>query len=216
MTPSELDLRVRQLHTSLDSMATEDLSSVVTHSGVANDRFYMSVDFSEGLADADLWNAVDLLLANIGRIRDHLNVWCKQRGRTFAWKAFIQPGTSVALIHDLWNGQKHPGREHGPRSGYWPTLAQMNRSMRLTTGPGPSSAVMTLGRDGKPMVLTSGGGKAELVIDGDILNADGVKVAGFLETCEAALTAWETALAAEGVTVPPRRLSPHVRCEGGD
>ena len=51
---------------------------------------------------------------------------------------------------------------------------------------------------------THGDGKVELVIDADVAGANGARIGGFLEIAEKAVAAWEGALAAAGVAVPPR------------
>lgn len=205
MTPDQLDLRIRQMHASLGGMATADLSTVVVHQGVEDGRFYSGVDFSEGVPDTQVMNMAEKLIENIARIRDHLKVWCTQNGRAFAGDTLINGNRSVALVHDLWNTQKHAELNRPPRSGVKPHLAEVRRSMRLITGgSGPSAVMMTFDKSGKPVVKSTGGGRGELVVDGDILDENGARVGGLMETCEEAVGEWERALASAGVAVPRR------------
>lgn len=209
MTPTELDLRVRQMHAALGRLATEDLSSVVTRSGTTNDGWnYFSVDFSDGVADTDLMDKAEKLVENIARLKDHLKVWCKEHGIPFDGDSVIDSTTATKLVHDLWNTQKHAVLNTGKyptRSGVKPRLANMRRSARLSTGgAGPSSVFMTFDRTGKPIVGATGGGKAELVVVGDVVDETGARIGDFGETCEAAVVRWEQALSAVGVPLPKR------------
>jgi len=208
MTPEQLNLRVRQMHASLGDLSTADLSSVVSRSGVQGERFYVSVDFSDGVPDTALMNMADSLLNNIARLKDHLGVWCKAQNVTYDGDAVIDSTAATKLVHDLWNTEKHGQlntRRFPTRSGTKPQLVEVRRAMVLSTGAVAGSAtVMTFDRNGRPVVMTTGGGKAELVIDGDIVDEQGAHIAGFVETCEAAVTRWERALTEAGVPVPPR------------
>ena len=204
MTPAQLDLRIRQMHSSLSGMATADLSTVVVRQGVdAQGRFYSGVDFSDGVPDTQAMNMAEKLIENIARIKDHLRVWCTQNHQPFSGDAVIRGNRSVALVHDLWNTQKHAELNRLPRSGVKPNLADVERSMRLTTGgSGPSTVMMTFDRSGKPVVASSGGGRGELVVDGDIVDEDGTRIGGLIDICTDAVIAWERALTEAGVAVP--------------
>lgn len=204
LTPADLDRRIRQLHVSLDAVATEDLSSVVHRQGIDGDRFYSIVDFNEGVDDAQLMNVVEKLVENIACLRDHLDVWLKQNRLPPVGNSVINNNRSVALVHDLWNTQKHAELSKPPRSGIRPALMNVKRFARLTTGPGPSSVMMTLGLGGRPVFHATGSGKASLMIDGEIHDEHGNRVAEFHETCVEAVDHWEAALVRAGVTLPPR------------
>lgn len=191
------------MHASLGGLSTDDLSTVVAKAGVEGDRYYMRLDFSEGVADTALMNMVEKLVENIARIKDHLKVWCQQNGKPFHGEAVIDSTLPTKLVHDLWNTQKHGVLKSVGRSGIKPQLVELRRGMRLSTGgEAGSSTVMTIGRDGRPVVHMTGGGKAELVVDGEIVDEKGQRIAGFIDTCAAAVTTWEQALAAAGVPLP--------------
>lgn len=202
LNAADLDRRIRQIHVSLGEVATEDLSSVIPKQGVRGDRFYSVIDFNEGMDDAQLLNVVEKLVENVARIRDHLKVWCAQNGLPFDGDAVINNNRSVALVHDLWNTQKHAELSRQPRSGIKPQLVDVRKGLRLTAEPG-GFAVFTLGPRGEPVVQSSNG-RGELVIDGEIHDEHGTHVAGFYETCVDAVDHWEAALTRAGVTVPKR------------
>ena len=75
--------------------------------------------------------------------------------------------------------------------------------MRMTTGLGPSSVVMSLDPTTGEMKLNkTGDGKAELVIDGHIYDEHKNRIGRFVEICELAVTSWETMLQQAGVPLP--------------
>jgi hypothetical protein len=98
---------IRQMHASLDAIATEDLSGVKPQLETGPTYVSMNVDF----------NAATLLIANIASLKDHLKAWCKLKGVPFNGDALINSNNAVALIHDLWNVDKHAELTSKPRSG---------------------------------------------------------------------------------------------------
>lgn len=211
MTLEDLDRRIRQMHASLDETASEDLSSVRVRP-VAEGKpwpggpegWVIIADLDGDMDDAQLLNVAEKLVENIARLRDHLKVWCIQSALPFDGDAVINNNRSVALVHDLWNTQKHAELSRPTRSGIKkPQLVRVAKAMRVTQGP-TESTHFRLPLDGSPMFRVSGPGRGELILDGEIQDENGNRVAGFLETCEEAVGHWEAALARAGVVVPPR------------
>ncbi len=200
---AKLDLRIRQLHDAMDQVRTADLSSIQPRVGVVGNTFYMNVDFSGGVSDTELANVVSLVLANIACLKDHLKAWCKEKHALFHGDALIDSNREVAIIHDLWNRDKHFDLKQS-RSGLFPELRNISRKASLTTRAQAGSWVaMTLDpRTGQ--LKTHGDGKVELVIDADVVNSTGARVGGLTEIAERAVVGWETTLAAAGVSLPVR------------
>ena len=48
-----------------------------------------------------------MLLNNIACLKDHLKSWCKKNNKPFAGDQLINSNRDVAIIHDLWNLDKH-------------------------------------------------------------------------------------------------------------
>jgi hypothetical protein len=196
-----LDLRIRQLHESMGAMRTADLSGTKVTTTVEADMFYQTIDFSDGMTDAQLANSVSLLIANIARLKDHLKVWCDRAGAPFRGEQLINSNRDVGLIHDLWNRDKHGG-SRGTRSGLDPELRNIMRELVLATGDAAGSSVSMSFDPRTGQMVVEGDGKAELVIDADIVDRSGTRVGGLIEVAERATTAWEQLLTATGVSVP--------------
>jgi hypothetical protein len=200
---AKLDLRIRQLHEAMGQARSSDLSTIQPRTGVVGSSYYVSVDFSDGISDAELANVVSLFVANIACLKDHLKAWCKAHSKPFQGDALIDSNRDVGLIHDLWNRDKHYDLNKS-RTGLFPEIRSISRSARLTTQAMAGSRIaMTLDpRSGQ--LKTHGDGKVELVIDADVVDANGARISDLLEIAERAVGAWEAALAAAGVMVPPR------------
>lgn len=200
---AELDIRIRQLHEALWQVRSTDISNVRPQVGVAGNSYYAVVNFSVDTSDAQLANMVSLCIHNIARLKDHLKEWCKARQKPFHGDTLVNSNLDVGLIHDLWNRDKHFDLRDS-RTGLFPEVHNISKSLRLTTGPQGSKIGITL--DPKTgQMKTVGDGKVELVIDADVLVKDGLRIGGLLETAERAADAWETALAAAGVIIPARQ-----------
>jgi hypothetical protein len=199
-----LDRKVRQMHAALAALGTGDLSHVEPE--VIRSETYTAVSFDFG-ADADpieLANAASLLVANIASLKDHLKVWCGSKGIAFNGDRLISTNRSTALIHDLWNVDKHAKLTSSPRSGHVPKLHDLRQSLRLSTGTQPGSSVFmtTDPRTGKLVIGGSGGGGAKLTLTATIVDESGNALGDFGATCAEAVAAWGTELRNAGVPLP--------------
>jgi len=203
----KLDLRIRRIHHALGQLQDSDLSLIACERGVTADGYrYFEVDFSKGTTEEGLANLVQSVIANIASIRDHLKAWCRKNGKDFEGDNLINTNRDVAIIHDLWNLDKH-AQPNRSRSGHYPIIRNLTRSLNLSTGTAPGSyALFTIDpRTGEPRTEAPGGA-AKLVINGDIVDEQGTQL-GDLETiCKSATVAWEQTLIRAGVSLPPAPL----------
>jgi len=196
-----LDLKVRQMHAALDGLSSADLSAISVHIGESENCYYTHVDFNEGTDDAGLANAASLLIAKIASIKDHLKVWCKQQGVPFEGDKLINSNRSVALVHDLWNVDKHAELRDPPRSGHIPKLIDHRRVLKLSSGAGAGSGSFFSmdPRTGKVTTGTTGGGSVALALVAQVVDENGQSLGEFTQLCTEAIDAWKTALSNAGV-----------------
>ena len=202
-----LDAKVRRMHEALGNLRNEDLSRLKAEDiDIPGFGFYRKLDFGQGQTPARLSNTASLLVSNIASLKDHLKVWCRKNSKEFKGEQLINSNRSVALVHDLWNIDKHVELDKPPRSGTRPKLQNLNQNLQLSAGTEANSSVMFQWdpRTGKMESRVTGDGKAALVIDADVIDENGNKLGTFAALCEAAATEWENALKAAGVPVPPR------------
>ncbi len=199
-----LDLKIRQMHQALSDLSTDDLSKINPEIGSEEGRQYMKVDFNDCSDSTKRANAASLLIANIASIKDHLRVWCSTQKCPFLGEDLINKNQAVALIHDLWNVDKHARLNKPPRSGFTPHLKELSTSLSLTTGTAAGSNVaVTFDRlNGKMNTMSGNGGSATLTLQAQVVDENGKILGDFATICAEAVTEWEKALKAAGVPLP--------------
>ncbi len=187
----------------MGQMRTEDLSDVTADIRADATCFYVGYDFSGGASDAELANDASLCIANIACLKDHLKAWCKANGKPFDGDVLIDSNLDVAIIHDLWNRDKHYELKWS-RSKLYPEVRNIIRAAQLSTLAQAGSWVTITVDHQTGRLKTQGDGKVELVIDADVVDFSSTRVGSLLETAERTVAAWEQALTAAGVNIPPR------------
>ena len=199
-----LDRKIRQMHAALEGLATDDLSIIKPQSGEADGYYYTKVDFNQDSDEIALANAASLLITNIASMKDHLKVWCNRQGVAFHGDALINSNQAVALIHDLWNIDKHAELNKPPRSGHTPKLQGLRKNLSLSTGTaaGDGAFFSMDPRTGKITTGTSGGGSVQLALAAQIVDANGIVLGDFTNICRQAVDEWAKALSLAGVQLP--------------
>lgn len=194
-------LRLQRIYAALGEAKSADLSSVQAFFVETERSQSFFVDFSQGRSAAELENVAFAVVANIASIKDHLKTWCAANGKTFGGDQLINSDQNVALVHDLWNTDKHASLNQPPRSGHRPSLQGLKQALQLSTGSEPGSVAgfqfnMTTGQ---PEFILTGGASRHLVVDARVVNENGQDLGALLGICEAAISAWENELARSGV-----------------
>ena len=116
----------------------------------------------------------------------------------------INNNRAVALIHDLWNVDKHVELNSPPRSGIKPKLQNIQTALTVTSGTSADSgAFFSMDpRTGKITTGTSGGGSVQLALVAQIADEAGNVIADFTQTCSEAIDAWSTVFHAAGIPHP--------------
>lgn len=199
-----MECKIKQMHAALDALTNADVSKVKSHVTRQDGHTYCLVDFNEDSDPIALANAAQLLTANIASIKDHLHSWCKKNGALFTGDACIDGNKSVALIHDLWNVDKHAELNRPPRSGITPRLRNIATTLNLSAGTQAGSAAFFSmdPRTGKVTSGTTGEGSVRLIITAEIIDEQGDLQGDFFQTCEAAIDAWHLELTKAGVPLP--------------
>jgi len=199
-----LDRKIRQMHAALDDLATEDLTDIKPTVIRGTNFHYLKVDFRDCGDESKLANVAELVVNNIAVMKDHLKVWCSTKGKLFKGDDLINSNRSVALIHDLWNINKH-GRLTSPgRSGHIPHLEGLQKVVNLSSGTtAGSGSCMTIDPiTGKVSTTTFGDGAVELSLSASVVDENGVFLGDFVDICSKAVCAWELELKSAGITLP--------------
>lgn len=103
-----IEQKLAQLYAGLREMrVTEKLASIKPKTKRVGNQFVTSIDFTDGTDPATAANRVSLLFNNIASLKDHLKAWCKRNGKPFTGDQLIDSNRDVAIIHNLWNLDKH-------------------------------------------------------------------------------------------------------------
>ena len=111
---------------------------------------------------------------------------------------------SVAIIHDLWNVDKHAGLNRPPRSGRTPKITNLSKAM-VVGSDGTEGSASFFSMDpitGKIESGVSGGGSVEHKLVADVVDENGQRIGDFEDICAQALSAWESELTNLGVQLP--------------
>jgi hypothetical protein len=199
-----LDRKIRQMHAALSGLGTDDLSTIKPLIGEADGVYYTKVDFNEGADEIELANAATLLITNIASMKDHLKAWCTKQGVAFHGESLINSNQAVALVHDLWNIDKHAELSRPPRSGHTPKLQNLEKNLTVSSGTEAGGAAFFSmdPRTGKITTGTSGGGTVQLSLVAQVVDENGNILGDFNSICTQAVDEWAKALSAAGVKLP--------------
>lgn len=200
----ELDRKLQQMHMALSSVVSQNITSIQPKVSISNSHVFVSLDLNENSDPIRLYNSASLLIANIASLKDHLKVWCKRNDVVFEGDHLIKNNNAVALIHDLWNTDKHAELNNPSRSGHKPKLGNVQTALRISTGDTIGSGVrLSLDpKTGRFVSTSTDGGKMNIVLDSQILDESDNPIADFAQTCEEAVDAWLRTLEAAGVIIP--------------
>ncbi len=200
----DLNRKVRQMHAALGDIKEEDISEI--HGIVSRSETSVSVllDMNAGADQSQLYNVMTLTVANIACLKDHLRAWCRKHGVPFNGEQLINSNRSVAIIHDLWNIDKHYELDKKPRSGVKPKLTAPSWALTLTAG-GSSDSYVSATLDpqtGRLVINSSGAGSsADRRLRSNIVDEAGNRIGDFLQTCQEAAEAWTVAFKQHGVPI---------------
>lgn len=200
MQNNDLIFRVKRLYTAVKATEETDISKFLPK--VINDGhrkgFYQ--DWSGGLSEAEITNTAYSLIYNIAHFDTILKKWANKNDQNKT-KVNDMFNSSLALqiIKDLSNYDKHPyPPRDGGHSGKSPRVDKINTILQMTTKPEKGSFVsLTFNRQGIPQI--AGSGTAKVIITGDILDKDGIKIGDLHKTALEAVEAWENILGDFGV-----------------
>jgi len=198
---NELQARIDRMRYALGATRSENLDGLKVDCSVGATSVSFVMDFNQGRSPTELEYSAYALIANIASIKDYLKRWCTQHGKPFLGDQLIDTNVDVAIVHDLWNTDKHAALNRPPRSGRRPILRELRQVMTLETGTTAGSwAIFTFDpRTGLPSAGTGEGGSATLRIDAQIVDEQGTTVDSLQEVCARSIDSWDGTLRNAGV-----------------
>jgi hypothetical protein len=165
--------RIERIRAALGVTKSSDLSSLRASVAVRPGIRVLELNFNQGKSAAELANEAFGLVANIASIKDHLKNWCAINGKSFRGEELLNSSINAAVVHDLWNTDKHAELNRPPRSGFRPRIIGLRRVLRFSGGPQSSAELMVSTSTGRTTIDQSGGAGAELVLEAQIVDESG-------------------------------------------
>lgn len=198
MSEDRLVTRVKQAISALAKSSSDDFTKLRIVQITTPNLNSIRIDPNEGIPREDLYNEISLILTSIGSMKDHFNALCKSKGTAPYGDDIINNNRDVALVHDLWNVDKHFELSRKPRSGIVPELRNVSRVMMFTSSGENAVAGMWFNPATGRMEVY---GDTQLVLSAMIFDETGVFVADFRATCEKAIDVWVGEFAKMGVSL---------------
>jgi hypothetical protein len=192
-----IEQKLQQMYAALRGLELTDklptLKPQVKRIGNQDVRVFDLNQAADGAAAA---NQVSLLLNNVACLKDHLKAWCNKNSKPFTGEDLINNNRDVAIIHDLWNLDKHAELNRRSRSGLSPRFQSPPVTAIVPKG---SSFVLDFKMVGGRLESQ----QANLRILAIVVDEHGNSLGGLEDIALRAVTAWEAELVRTGVTLKP-------------
>jgi hypothetical protein len=211
-----IEQKLDQLYAALSEMkVTEKLASMKPTTTVSGGRFTTSWDFTKIENPATVANRVSLLVNNIACLKDHLHAWCKKNGKPRTGDQLIDSNRDVAIIHDLWNLDKHAELNRPSRSGLSPRFQQPAHTTlerKITNTEETLIFAISVFNGGRVQPFEGTNAK----ITATVVDGDGNTLGDLDSICLRAVAAWEAEFVKAGLKIvpPPERQKEYERLSG--
>jgi len=190
-----IEQKLRQMYAALRGMElTDKLPTITPQVRRIGNQDVRVFDLNQAADGATASNQVSLLLNNIACLKDHLKAWCNKNGRPFTGEDLINNDQDVAVIHDLWNLDKHAEPNRRSRSGLSPRFQSPPVAAIVPKG---SSFVLDFKMVGGRLLSQ----QANLRILAIVFDEHGNSLGSLEDIALRAVTAWEAELVRTGVTL---------------
>ena len=187
-----IEQKLQQMYAALRGMELKDkLPTIQPQVRRIGNQDVKVFDLDQAADGATAANQVSLLLNNVACLKDHLKAWCNKNGKPFTGEDLINNNRDVAIIHDLWNLDKHAELNRRSRSGLSPRLQSPPVA---AIAPKGSSFVLDF-----KMVDGRLQGQANLRITAIVVDEHGNALGGLEDIALRAVTAWEAEFVRTGV-----------------
>jgi hypothetical protein len=153
-----IEQKIGQLHAALAEMRIkEELVSIEPETHEVENGCVISASLNSVVDQGTAANRVTVLLNNIACLKDYLKAWCRKNGKTSTAENLIDTNKDVAIIHDLWNADKHAELRKS-RSGLYPRLREPAApSLVLRGGAGLPDPMATFQMTPRPFQIGGAG-----------------------------------------------------------
>lgn len=196
-----LEDRVNRIYAAVSGIREEDLTKFPPKITDQGGLVHMWQDFRGGMTDADIHNVVYTLVHNIAHTEDHLRKWAeKDDAKRVTIRSSLQSCRPFLILRDLSNADKHgyPPRDGG-KSKVAPRLIDVRRTLQISTGAEEGSWAGVVYTPEGPKLEQGGGGTAEVVITGAVVDGKGEQIGDFRDLALEAVQCIEALLGNLGI-----------------
>jgi tetratricopeptide (TPR) repeat protein len=203
--PAVIIDKIKQARLSLNDLKDQNLKNY--------DLFYSGNPDKKDM-ELLLKNMSYAAIHNIASLKDYFKEWCnEEKNGIKADDVIDKQKESVAVIHDLWNINKHRKLNSKPRSGTLPKIINLRPEIILITKSNGYAIISQDSYTGAQLLETNCNGDAYLYIHGDIVDSNNKVIGKLYETCEKALHIWEDTISKAGINIPEHQQTLFTRGE---
>jgi hypothetical protein len=186
----DIQSRIDRIYAAIGLTAKEGLSGFTVTTFKSEKVEGVSVDFSGGMPEPEIWNAATQVNHLIAHFQDHLRKWAKKdEKRTESISTTWSNSLPLKIIGDLNDREKHAGSPRdGGKSDLSPSIKNVERVARMTTPKGGGSVGLRM-VGGK--LQRTGTGSIAQVITGEVVDGKGERLGDLAEFQTQALSACE-------------------------
>lgn len=193
MAEDKLLAKVARMHHAMGkALADPKVADVpVRRHDMPDGEVIVALSFAD-VPEEEIENLAGTLIAQIASLKDHLKAWCGHQSPKVPFRGddLINSNLAVAIVHDLWNLDKHSELNTAPRSGRKVTFPQLTRVADVKGGFFFSAKTgFRFPED------------ATLTLIGRVCDEDGRSLGEFSAICAEAADAWEATLRDAGVPI---------------
>jgi hypothetical protein len=209
-----IEQKLEQLYAALAEMrVTEKLASMKPTRVASDGRFATTFDFTKIEKPATAANRVSTLVSNIASLKDHLHAWCRKNGKPETGDRLINSNRDVAIIHDLWNLDKHAELNRPSRSGLVPRLQPAHTTLEFKVTTSEETPLIAIPVFSGPIQAH---GDANVRITATVVDKDGNSLGDIEPICLRAVAAWQAEFVKAGlrIVLSPEQQKEYTRLSG--
>lgn len=195
MQSNIIDEKLNRIYASIGIIKEDNINKVKPKFIKEDNQLTITFDFMGDMSDADIVNNAQLLIHNIASLKYHLiRLFRKNQYDDKVIIDTFSNSLELKIIEDLWNNDKHgyPPR-NGGHTGISPKLENIVRVLQMRTNPEKGASLgIFINMQGE--IQKTGSGAHAVIITGDIMDANGIKIGDLYEMALNAVLTWEDLL----------------------
>jgi hypothetical protein len=195
----KLNDKVTRLKSSAAALRKSNPDCIVRTFEQTDNEVFEAISFKG--TNHQLLNDIYSLVANIASLKDYLKQWCTQNGVPFSGDSVVNSSREAAIVHDLWNIEKHALLDRWPRSGFAPHIGPISQQLLNPDGTKTDGIQIKTNSYGGADFANLRDEKLIARVCAKVLDDQNSEIGDILDICELAISAWSAAFRSAGVPV---------------